>query len=141
MPTTTPVDLIASQINTLSLSPPSNDPIQIFGSGINQNYFDVFCSQGFVPDITADAMDEFGRLAKFQCWGKKSKEYHKQRNICLATLAEDFESHYGNDVTRLNQWQNLCSEVYVDPIPHSITQCKKVSLSYLKGFVSNRTHR
>ena len=111
-------------------SPPSYGPIPTTsGNDTRSTYFDAFRSQGFVPDLlTSDVMSEFKRLAKLQRWGKKSKKYGQQRNMCLTALAEDFESHYGHDVTRLDRWQDLCREVYIDPVPPSITQCKKASI-------------
>ncbi|KAI9764602.1 MAG: hypothetical protein M1840_008331 [Geoglossum simile] len=99
--------------------PPPNPP----GDGTHRlNHFATFISKGFTPDPTAPLASEFTRLAKSQGWRPNSKRYRKERALCFAT---EFEAHYGNKSERLEGWQSLCQEVDIDPIPLSITKCKK----------------
>jgi hypothetical protein len=90
----------------------------------HRDLFDDFRSSGFVPDPNAPLAIEFKRLAKHQGWGNRSKQFYEQRASCFVRA---FEIHYGNKSERLEGWQWLCGEVHIDPIPESITQCKKVS--------------
>lgn len=89
-------------------------------------YFNRF--PGFEPDPRRPLDEEFQRLAKFQRWAKKSKRYASERGHFL--LAE-FDQHLGvtERSTKLEDWQALCRELRVTPVPESIRQCKKVNLS------------
>ena len=98
-------------------------------NGANMSYFANF--RNFAPDPTAGLQVEFARLAIDQGWGRKSKKRKEEwRRAC----EDEFEKHFGAAFTggRLLAWQNLCGELGVDPIPGSITQCKKVCC-YLDG--------
>lgn len=83
-------------------------------------YFTRF--EGFEHDETAALLQEFNRLAITQDWSTHSQRYRKERDKCIA---EEFQRHYGRDDNNLNQWQELCREVGLDP-PTSIKKCKKV---------------
>jgi hypothetical protein len=98
----------------------SNPPV----NGTHFNHFQAFISKGFTPDPTAPLASEFARLAQSQGWRPDSKKYRKERALCFAA---EFEAHYGNKSERLEGWQSLCQEVDINPIPSSITKCKKVS--------------
>ena len=82
--------------------------------------------EGFTPNPKAGLWSEFHRLAQQQNWVPKSLVWFAARED--AYLAE-LESHYGNDWSKLDKWQALCSEVGVTPVPQSITKCKAVSIS------------
>ena len=38
----------------------------------------------------------------------------------------EFASHYGSDACVTERWQALCRDCGINPVPPSITQCKKV---------------
>lgn len=85
-------------------------------------YFDGFMAQRFVPDPTSAFTSEFDRLATHMQWTKGSKAYTKQR---AEAVAEELNSQYGH-TSKLEGWQELCSDVGISPVPPSIRQCKKV---------------
>ena len=88
-------------------------------------YFDRF--PRYTPDFHNSLDDEFLRLARSQGWSKK--RIARERN---AFLLAHYDLHLG-EVERsksLKDWQALCSELHVSPIPESITQCKKVTLLF-----------
>ena len=48
-----------------------------------------------------------------------------------AQVAAMFTQYYGANASKLDKWQMLCSDCGVDPVPRSITGCKKVSFALL----------
>jgi len=84
-------------------------------------FFAIF--DDFQSDPTAALTDEFSRLAVQRQWKPGSKAYRKNRRRCYI---EEFNTHWGKDASRLETWQALSREVGIDPVPTSITQCKKV---------------
>lgn len=87
----------------------------------NNTFFDKF--PGFEPDLTAPIEVEFERLALHMGWRPESKKWRKNRKHCLES---EFVAQYGNDASKLQNWQNLCREVRVRQAIESISQCKKV---------------
>ena len=43
-------------------------------------------------------------------------------------MGRQFASYYGSDVHDISAWQSLCIALEVDPVPDTITQCKRVSI-------------
>ncbi|KAI9720667.1 MAG: hypothetical protein M1812_002847 [Candelaria pacifica] len=76
----------------------------------------------FTPDPTAGLADEFARLALFHGWKPQDKRYHKER---AKFYTEGFNTAWGTDASKLSIWQALCQEVRIEPVPESITKCKK----------------
>ncbi|KAF8626945.1 hypothetical protein AX15_004623 [Amanita polypyramis BW_CC] len=77
---------------------------------------------------TAPVCAEFTRLVKHYRWSKRSR--HKKEawsQFCVA-LEQQFTSYYGSDVHDINVWQALCVEVGVDPVPDTISKCKRVRI-------------
>lgn len=86
---------------------------------------------GFQRDPTALLADEFRRLALARGWGKKSARYGTERVKFYGTaVVQDFARFWGDNDSRLQAWQELCHFLGVPDCPSSITQCKKVCLSY-----------
>lgn len=85
------------------------------------SYFSRF--PGFEADTTASANKEFTRLAGWMGWTKGSERYRRE---WVAFTAAEFETHYGTESTKLDNWQALCNEVGVTEDISSITKCKKV---------------
>lgn len=86
-------------------------------------YFDRFPE--FKVNNAAPIRDEFRRLAKEQGWGKKSANFKTQHLMCMTM---EFDRYHGQlTSTNLQAWQQLCIEIARDqPVPGSITKCKKV---------------
>jgi len=86
-------------------------------------YFDQY--PGFEPDPQRPLEEEFRRLARFKGWSNKGKKIAQERD---AFLLAQFYVHLGavERSKRLEDWQGLCRELRVDPIPGSIKQCKMV---------------
>lgn len=91
-----------------------------------KNYLDRF--PGFQRDPWRPLNEEFASLASFKQWRIGSKPYQREHTRFL--LAE-FDLHLGTveQSRKLEDWQALCQELRVNPIPGSITQCKKVKPS------------
>ena len=54
-------------------------------------------------------------------------------------MGKQFAAYYGSDIRDINAWQALCVALDVDPVPDTITQCKRVCihsspLLRVKGF-------
>ena len=64
-------------------------------------------------------------------------EFRKRRHIFSviptkgALYASRFADYFGEDETKLENWQKLCRDLSMDPIPETITQCRKVGTSLL----------
>lgn len=50
----------------------------------------------------------------------------KKRKARVQRVGAEFASNYGTDAGVTESWQELCQDCGVNPIPPSITQCKKV---------------
>lgn len=84
------------------------------------DYFAAY--PNFIPDPNLPLLENFNRLANAQGWRKKRR--HEEQQIYLLG---QYAIHLGEISTgKLQKWQNLCRELRVDPIPTSITKCKKV---------------
>ncbi|KAI9701769.1 MAG: hypothetical protein M1836_001112 [Candelina mexicana] len=76
----------------------------------------------FTPDPTAALADEFERLAVHNGWDRTDDEYRENRGRFYAS---EFDEHWGTDATKLQNWQALCAEVKIEPVPQTITKCRK----------------
>ena len=93
---------------------------EMANSSSAHDYFAAY--PNFDPDPHLPLLANFNRLAKAQGWGKKRRK--EERPIYL--LAQ-YAIHLGGiSAGKLQVWQGLCRELRLDPIPTSITQCKKV---------------
>lgn len=62
----------------------------------------------------------FNRLAIKEGWSKAQRNKHRPEAI-----AGEIDGIYGADSSKLEKWQQLCRDVMIDPVPGSITKCKK----------------
>ncbi|THH09544.1 hypothetical protein EW146_g8659 [Bondarzewia mesenterica] len=101
-------------------------------SGLNS--FDMTT---FVRDETASIVSEFRRLALQEGWTRRSKTYKAERRHFFGEAAvEEFHKYFGENVSSLQAWQDLCRQlgVVIDGMPPgSITECKRL----LKGVYVN----
>ena len=90
------------------------------------NYLDRF--PDFQRDPRRPLNEEFASLASFKKWRIGSKVYRREQ---IRFLNAEFDLHLGmvEQGRKLVDWQALCQELRVNPIPGSITQCKKVRVS------------
>ncbi|PSN59007.1 hypothetical protein BS50DRAFT_509359 [Corynespora cassiicola Philippines] len=77
---------------------------------------------GFEPDPSAPVSNEFFRLARHMRWRPGSKRFSKMRAECFRS---EFAVYFGNDASRLQNWQSLCLELGIRENIGSITQCRK----------------
>ncbi|KAL6714587.1 hypothetical protein ACLMJK_008012 [Lecanora helva] len=85
------------------------------------SYFARF--PNFIPDARLSLLVEFDRLATFQGWIENGWKYGKERRLFL--LAHYNEHLGGVEQSKyLRDWQALCTELGVKPMPESINKCK-----------------
>ncbi|KAH8644453.1 hypothetical protein IG631_01917 [Alternaria alternata] len=75
---------------------------------------------GFVPSPEDDLIAKLSKLSIHQGWSKNEEKRRRAEVVEFEVLR-----HYGPDKSSLAKWQELCRDVKIDPIPQSITQCKK----------------
>jgi hypothetical protein len=80
-----------------------------------------FAQFGFEQDTNATFITNFKRLAITQGWSNKEAKSRRPE-----ALEAEFDAHVGTDVTKLEGWQRMCKNCRIEPVPSSITQCKKV---------------
>ncbi|KAF2495153.1 hypothetical protein BU16DRAFT_461387 [Lophium mytilinum] len=75
----------------------------------------------FMVDTSKSEEINFGLLGLKRGWRLNSKAWRRNWRACFGYEA------YGGDaaLSKLESWQALCSEVSIEPIPQSITQCRK----------------
>ncbi|KAG6182522.1 hypothetical protein E4U23_006467 [Claviceps purpurea] len=92
------------------------------------NWYDQF---GYDPH--SQVWNEYNRLCGFFGWLKGSPEENAARNLFRQALVDEFGAIYGENDDKLDVLQQLCRKVEIDPIPQSITACKKA----IKGVYVN----
>ncbi|EED22065.1 conserved hypothetical protein [Talaromyces stipitatus ATCC 10500] len=92
-----------------------------YSSNNVRSFFDDF--PDFVQDPSAPISAEFARLAAHRQWkkGARSKTYERNWSKCIRM---EFDNFYGKEYTKLESWQNICTEVGIEPLS-SVTKCKK----------------
>ena len=90
----------------------------------SSSYFSRFPT--FAPNPLGNIEEEFERLARKEGWKPDYKRYWKERDKCLASEFNIRVGYLDKD-DRLTSWQALCSELGIEPLPRSITQCRKVT--------------
>lgn len=108
--------------STTPASHGTNPTSEAESSSASDGYFDRHTN--FAQNPEADLSAEFARLAIAKGWSKKQQKAHKAEAI-----EAEFGRLYGTSYDKLESWQDLCREVGIDPVPQSITQCKKVCSS------------
>lgn len=77
----------------------------------------------FDYEPTAPLLDEFRRLALNRGWKDQDQVYRTERQKCLGSA---FDQYFGKGSRNLEGWQDLCRDVAIEPVPSSITKCRKV---------------
>ncbi|KAL5049815.1 hypothetical protein BDW71DRAFT_175533 [Aspergillus fruticulosus] len=82
----------------------------------------------FAPDPRAKVTEEHARLARQMGWSlSRSHRYHEE---WINFMADDFDRCFAAD-TKLASYQMLYQVLDLEePVPTSITQCRKVSLPW-----------
>lgn len=94
---------------------------------MSNDYFAAYPT--FTPDPHTSLLGNFKRLARAQGWDKDRRKNERQ-----IYLTHQYDIHLGSISTgKLQKWQGLCQELGVDPIPTSITKCKKVRCPPRRG--------
>jgi hypothetical protein len=70
------------------------------------------------------AAEQYQSLGARRGWDRD--DWSDARRLFNDAIAREFNSLYGEDVNRLDNWQSLCEEVHIDPVPNTIGQCKAV---------------
>lgn len=99
---------------------------QEFNSDLD-NFFKTFPNFDYNPRNEPKA--ELRRLTKG--WDRNGDVYEEARDDFFTAFVNEFESHFGTDEDDIESWESLCRALGVDlePIPPSVTQCKRVSIS------------
>jgi hypothetical protein len=79
----------------------------------------------FDHDPDRPLIEEFRRLAINRQWVEEGKLYRKE---CQKCFAQEFGLHFNHGQSHLSGWQDLCKDLSIEPVPGSITKCKRVSL-------------
>ena len=84
---------------------------------------------GVALDVNLNPVDILLRtVQQLEIDEDKSNGFDRNKRQRRAEAYEvDFEILLGTDPKRLDNWQNLCKILNIEPVPQSITQCKKVS--------------
>ena len=72
-------------------------------------------------------MAQFYRLAQREGWSKD--EFREQKEAIQTALVLQFNEIYGESENELQNWQQLCEAMDIEPMPKSVKQCKKVRQS------------
>ncbi|KIJ51124.1 hypothetical protein M422DRAFT_158523 [Sphaerobolus stellatus SS14] len=87
----------------------------------------------FVYDRDKDTMTEFERLCRSRQWGRRGKRKRQALYALQHAIGEQFTVAFGNQDDDYQNWYNLCGTLGINPIPESITQCRKA----IKGVYVN----
>jgi hypothetical protein len=77
----------------------------------------------FKPNADASVSAEFNRLASHRKWKMGSTTWRKMWNRCMAL---EYDRLFGQNLSGLQDWQQLCEELDLTGPFTSIRQCKKV---------------
>lgn len=85
-------------------------------------------------------MGEFRRLVSHNAWDPErakqeehaqepaSRAYNAAKTSFFDAFRKEFDHLFGDDAEAVSTWQSLCETLGVEPIPGSVTQCRKVSV-------------
>lgn len=96
------------------------------------NFFAQYPS--FAYDEEKGVAEEFYRMCDFFDWDRDDKERREAREEFKDALVMRFNSLYGTDVSDIENWHKLCVAVCIEPLPTTISECKKVCGSDISGF-------
>lgn len=67
---------------------------------------------------------------------KEAKKEKAKPSVSRKTVVNDFNQYFGA-VSKLKNWQALCKDLSIEPVPTSLTQCRKVRISFPFSFQMN----
>ncbi|KAI9446872.1 hypothetical protein F5148DRAFT_988434 [Russula earlei] len=79
----------------------------------------------FTLNPDAPPTREFARLRRLNHWEDGDEEYVEARERFADAVAEDFNVAYGTDINNIDHWHALCHILGVEPVPESISACRK----------------
>ncbi|KAF3937283.1 hypothetical protein ABW19_dt0201170 [Dactylella cylindrospora] len=108
-----------------SASHPRGEGVRLFNAGAVDEFFGGYRRHGFEYEASAQTslIKTFKKLAISQNWTDKQKEAARKK-FHTAVDAE-FSERVGKGFT-LFEWQRLAKLIGIEPIPTTITQCRKV---------------
>jgi len=112
-----------------STSSHDSTPDRKDASGSSEADEGYFASHGITAGPKDDFNSLFNRLAIREGWSKTQRKKRRHEAI-----VGEVDAIYGADITKLEKWQELCRDVKIEPVPGSITKCKKVC-EYMQGKV------
>lgn len=83
---------------------------------------------GFDYDPTRSPAQELKRMCRDLGFLPNTYERANARDEFNIALALKFNRDFGSDVDSLEAWQALCMRIQVDPIPETLSECRRVSL-------------
>ena len=84
----------------------------------------------FQQDPLAPLLEEFERLSLSMHWQPGSEEYNKKRKQCIVN---EVNTLFSETSTKLQGFQALLVELSIEPVPQTITQCKKVCILMIQN--------
>lgn len=95
-----------------------------FVPGQVDEYFQGHRSYSYTPSADISVLKEFKRLAIDQKWDEKRRE--KEKKAFYVAVDAEFTARVGKG-NSLIEWQRLAKVIGIDPLPQTITQCRKVT--------------
>ncbi|KAK6512992.1 hypothetical protein TWF506_009154 [Arthrobotrys conoides] len=110
------------------MSPPapttnSNNGVPLFQPGAIDTYFQSHNSFDYNPTSTTSVLKTFKRLAINQGWDEERRRQEKGK--FQKAIDVEFTDRVGSGFL-LEDWQRLGKVIGIEPLPGSITQCKKM---------------
>ncbi|KAK6525910.1 hypothetical protein TWF281_010953 [Arthrobotrys megalospora] len=105
----------------LVISRPSGG-VSLFQPGAIDKYFQSHRSFGYTPSAEISVLKAFKRLAVNQGWNDKRRKQEKER--FQAAVDTEFTARVGSGFA-LSDWQRLAKVIGIEPLPQTITQCRK----------------
>ncbi|EPS43905.1 hypothetical protein H072_2035 [Dactylellina haptotyla CBS 200.50] len=97
--------------------------VTLFQPGAIDNYLGGHRGFVYEPSAEISVLKAFKRLAISQGWGDKKKEQEKKK--FYAAVDTEFGARVGSGFN-LTEWQRLAKFIGIEPLPVTITQCKKM---------------
>ena len=85
----------------------------------------------FEYDPTRSASLEFYRLCDVFGWDREDPDRKEAHRNFKDALVEQFNRLYGTDKDNIEHWQALCYVIRIEPVPETLTACRKVCPSRL----------
>ncbi|RVD89682.1 uncharacterized protein DFL_000679 [Arthrobotrys flagrans] len=97
--------------------------VPLFQPGAIDNYFQGHSSFGYNPSPEASVLRTFKRLAISQGWDEERRK--KEKAKFQTAVDVEFTARVGSGFA-LSDWQRLAKVIGIEPLPVTITQCRKM---------------